>query len=44
MEEGFINDLVVFIIYSNLSNFLELSIIISFYFILAPGFVVSFTI
>ena len=48
MEEtdagGFLSNFIVFIIQPNLSNFLELSIIISFYFISTHGFVISFTI
>jgi len=41
---GFLSNFIVFIIQPNLSNFLELSIIISFYFISTHGFVISFTI
>jgi len=43
MHESFISNLVVFI-FDKFSSFLELSIIITFYFILAHKFVISFTI
>ena len=44
MQEDFLSNFIVFIIQPNLSNFLELSIIILFCFIMAHGFVISFTI